>query len=126
MDSKTLASKARKIIKNIHFYGVLPAHQLPVEIRRFPSGFIANTHTSSGNGQHWVLFYWNSRGDGYFFDSYGQSPSANGHEHWEEYLKRNSRYYWSFNKRRVQAYATKLCGPYCLGFLYLKSRYSRV
>ena len=56
------------------FVGVFPSDRLPKKMEHYPCGFIANTDPSAKPGTHWVAFYFPSKSEAEFFDSYGYPP----------------------------------------------------
>ena len=56
--------------------GVYPADRLPEIPNTFdrPKAFVANTDNHDFPGQHWVAFYFPSKGPSEYFDSYGLPP----------------------------------------------------
>ena len=56
------------------FCGVFASYRLPQTIETYPCGFVANTDPSHKPGTHWVAFYFVSKEEGEFFDSYGYPP----------------------------------------------------
>lgn len=123
MDTRSLEMLARQCMKKtrLHFFGVRSAHALP-EVVCANDCFIVNTHTYRGPGQHWVVFYFNEQKNGFFFDSFGDSPARNGHVEWGDYLQKQSSDFWSYNKHPLQKFGTSTCGQYCLLFLHWRAR----
>ena len=46
----------------------------------FPSAYVINSDPSSELGKHWVAVYFDKRGRGEYFDSYGLSPTLVGRD----------------------------------------------
>ena len=97
------------------FSGVFAADELPEIIDASPCGFVANTDPSTEPGTHWLAFYYPSRGERGFFDSYGYPPDNYG-----EAFKLYGVETW--NKRKIQSSWSTVCGQYCIFYLYYKSR----
>ena len=93
--------------------GVFAADRIPVILER-PAAIVINTDEHSKPGTHWVALYINKYGDGTYFDSYGMPPI---NLHHTKRIKRNcSRIIW--NQNQIQGFSTKVCGQYCVVFLY--------
>ena len=65
--------KNKKIFKNICAFDQL---EKPV----FPSAYVINSDPSSEPGEHWIAVYFDKRGRGEYFDSYGLAPAVVGLE----------------------------------------------
>ena len=95
--------------KNI-FKKVCALDQL--EKSTFPSAYVINSDPSSEPGEHWVAVYFDKRGRGEYFDSYG--------------LPRNMDAYslsgWIYNRKTLQAYFSSFCGRYCVYFILFRCR----
>ena len=103
----------------LYFKGVFPADKLLKQtVKQFPCGYIANTDPSHKPGVHWVAFYFDERGKGEFFCSYGEPPGTYNFEPW---LERNATY-WTYQKKRLQGDLSSVCGQYCLFFLLHRFR----
>ena len=104
---------------NMYFKGVFPADELAKEtVNQFPSGYIANTDPSHKPGEHWVAFYFDKRGKGEFFCSYGKPPETYNFQAW---IERNATS-WTYQKTRLQGDLSSVCGQYCLFFLLHRLR----
>lgn len=98
---------------NAKTVGVFAADRIPISLS-FPSAIIINTQEHWKSGQHWVALYINKFGYGFYFDSYGLPPYISYHV---DRIKKNcKRYDW--NQNQLQGYDTKVCGQYCVVFLY--------
>ncbi len=100
-----------------HFLGVYARNQIPAsdKFSRYPAYFISNTDTASGNGKHWVVFYFSSPTQLEFFDSFAHISSDYG-------FKTLSLLYPNLQEivyvnRRIQNYNSRVCGHYCIYFL---------
>ena len=98
----------------LYFRGVFAADELKKQsVKQFPSGYIVNTDPSYKPGEHWVAFYFDGKGKGEFFCSYGEPPKRYNFETW---LNKNATS-WTFHKNRLQGDLSSVCGQYCLFFL---------
>ena len=90
------------------FLNVFPADLLP---SRLPDNcyLILNTDPSNKGGQHWVAVC-KKEGRGFYFDSYGRTPSRWFHA-WQP-LDRFRR-----SEADIQQDNSDVCGDYCLAFL---------
>ena len=52
----------------------------------FPSAYVINSDPSSEPGEHWVAVYFDKRGRGEYFDSYGLPPTLVGLESYMDAL----------------------------------------
>ena len=98
------------------FIGIFARDELPTNIK-YPSCFIFNTKPRNHSGEHWLALYFDEKGNAFFFDSYGNHPSA---FNMETYLNKFSNS-WTYNKIRIQGNSS-YCGYYCIIFLLLKAR----
>ncbi len=108
--------KNDKIAKKT-FLGVYPRDLLP-EMKQRPASIIINTDPSYLPGRHWLAFYIDKNGVGFFFDSYGKSPAFYGLEH---YLKKLTTTIVT-NNQRLQGVNSSTCGLFSIYFILLKSR----
>jgi hypothetical protein len=102
-----------------YFLDVFPSDQLPMQITKFPTCFIANVDSSGESGSHWLAFYISTAHNIEFFDSYGNAPTF--------FEGDISDYVSSFpnvkyNPQMLQSNATAVCGQYCIYYLYTKCR----
>lgn len=104
-------------------FGVYAADCLPHHIS--PStALVVNTDPHNEGGTHWVAFYLDEnfndgRGMIEYFDSYGQPPHL---QFYQGFLRRNARRYL-YNEHRLQSDTTRVCGQYCLVYLYFRTRH---
>ena len=89
-----------------------------VEQPTFPSAYVVNSDPSNKPGEHWVAIYFDKKGRGEYFDSYGLPPSF---LNLEEYMNRYSRD-WIWNKKTLQALFSTVCGHYCVYFVLFRCR----
>ena len=66
----------------------------------FPSAYVINSDPSSEPGEHWIAVYFDKRGQGEYFDSYGLSTSFVG---LESYMNSYSLSGWIYNYKTLQA-----------------------
>lgn len=74
MNTIELTSIVKRISNRAHLLGVLACDQLPTKPIRYPCMGIVNTDPSDLPGKHWLAFYITKDKQGYFFDSFGNSP----------------------------------------------------
>ena len=67
----------------------------------FPSAYVINSDPSGEPGEHWVAVYFDKRGRGEYFDSYGLSPTWIG---LKSYMDAYSLSGWIYNRKTLQAY----------------------
>ena len=96
--------------------GVFASNELPDQVA-YPSCYVLNTKPRTHEGEHWLAVYYDDKGHGSFFDSYGMPPSAH---RFESFMDRTSQT-WSFNNIRVQGHSS-FCGYYCLLYLFERAR----
>ena len=65
----------------------------------FPSAYVINSDPSSEPGEHWVAVYFDKRGRGEYFDSYGLSPTLIG---LKSYMDAYSLSGWIYNRKTLQ------------------------
>ena len=95
------------------FLGVFPSDHIPNHLDSFPCCFVANTDPHNEPGTHWVAFFYPSLDSLEFFDSYGMPPSFYGFR---------SPCNVEYNQYQFQSFSTKVCGEYCIYFLYHRAR----
>ena len=66
-----------KALKDVPgFKGVFALNKLPKTNKERPALYIANTHPSCKEGEHWVALYFPTNGTPEFFDSFGRKAFA--------------------------------------------------
>ena len=98
------------------FVGVYSRNTLPRQVS-YPCALVCNTDRASGSGQHWVAIYLDSLERGEYFDSYGILPL---YKDIEAFITRNC-IFWTYNHKRLQGAASKVCGHYCTMYLWCKA-----
>lgn len=96
------------------FLGVFASDKVPdpKRIDDYPACFVANTDSSTKEGQHWVAFWIDSPDSIEFFDSYALTPSDYG---FDIVCSR-------MNTIPLQSLNSTCCGQYCVYYLYVRSR----
>ena len=102
---------------------VCAADRFPERLTYFPCAVIANTDEHDRPGRHWCAFYFDQRGRGEFFDSYGHPPNYYS-KLFLQFLKSNAKADGIVNTKRLQSDFSKVCGFYCLWFLH--QRFQRI
>lgn len=118
MNSEELKNIIRKdkFMKNI-FMGIYACDEIHnLHKTERPTLFIANTDPSSMTGQHWVAFYTNGKTVEYFC-SYGIQPFVLEFKDFLTHFKNIK-----INTVRLQSSHSKVCGLYCIYYMYHKSR----
>lgn len=89
------------------------AHEHDRKIIKVPAAFVLNTSPVNRKGEHWVCMYITTDRRGYFFDSFGRSPThpSLNKACWEKLLRDNT-YRWTWNRKCVQPPGSKNCGLY--------------
>lgn len=100
-----------------NFKGVFPADKLPRKVKR-PAMIISNTDESTKPGQHWIAFYFPTKGKIEYFDSIGQLPVSIHHL---KFLQKHGKNFL-FNEKRLQGYFSSVCGNYCAMFLLNRTK----
>lgn len=98
------------------FIGIFARDELPM-ITKYPTCFILNTAKRSHNGEHWLAFYFDSKKNCNFFDSYGNHPSF---FNLTNYIIKYSNNLF-YNKKCIQSWVSENCGFYCILFLILRA-----
>lgn len=96
---------------------VCAADHLPDTLKQFPCGFIVNTDIHSKAGTHWCAFYFDQKGNGEFFDSYGHQPDYYNNI-FPQFLKIHGVSHSNANRKRLQSGYSNACGLYCLFYLH--------
>ena len=101
------------------FGKVCARDQLPKRALR--RSYVINTDVIKNPGQHWVCVYFDIQDDGCvigeYFDSYGRYPCIEI----ERFLSDNCTR-WIYSEDVLQGLFTKLCGHYCIYYLYHRHR----
>ena len=84
----------------------------------YPSAYIINSDPSTRPGRHWIAVFFDRRGNGQYFDSYGLPPKVLG---FTEFMNRNSKK-WIWNRKTLQGLYSAVCGQYCIYFVLLRCR----
>lgn len=99
--------------------GVYAPDTMPQYVN-YPSCYVSNTAPSWTSGQHWVAFYFDSYGNGEFYDSLGNPP-----EHYQPSFKhfmdincRNQ----VFQRKQIQSSWSSVCGSHCIYYLTWRCR----
>ena len=85
----------------------------------FPSAYVINSDPSSEPGEHWVAVYFDKRGRGEYFDSYGLPRTLID---LDSYMDAYSLSGWIYNRKTLQAYFSSFCGRYCVYFILFRCR----
>ena len=93
-------SKTKKIFKKVCAFDQL--HKTV-----FLSAYVINSDPSSEPGEHWIAAYFDKRGRGEYFDSYGLAPAFFG---LESYMDTYSLSGWIYNRKTLQALFLNVCG----------------
>lgn len=117
VEIQKILKSLNKCQKNKYVTGVFSADKLPKLFRK-PAVFVTNTDKSHDPGTHWTAFYFPLRGKAEYFDSYGMKPII------KEFTVFLSKHHsgWVHNKMKMQSIYSRLCGEYCILFLYAKMR----
>ena len=118
LSSLQLAALAHSDVKlSQQFGGVFPSDYIP-KITKYPIGFIFNNQPSTKAGMHWVAFYFPSKHESEFFDSYGLRPS-NYSKNFTTFINKR---HLDINEISLQSLNTAVCGDYSLFFLWSRVR----
>lgn len=82
-----------------------------------------NTDSYLRTGTHWCAFYFQKKGVGEFFDSYGRKPSFYNNN-FHSFLKTHANESAIINTNRLQSDYSNVSGFYCL--LYLVGRFNSI
>ena len=116
MDNNIINAVLRK---NCEIYrGVYPCDRLPsIAWSLRPFVIVANTDPSNRPGQHWICMYFDEKGHGEFFDSFGSRPNPI----FELYMNKHC-VTWKFNDKQFQSSVSRFCGHYSVWYCILKCR----
>src|SRR5258705_8644988 len=98
------------------FQGVFASDMLPRFVD-YPCAIIANTDRMADPGSHWVGFNISQDGCGEYFNICGLPPLDSK---FIRFLERNCSS-WSYNPHCIQHLESKVCGHYCLMYLFYRS-----
>jgi hypothetical protein len=101
------------------FKGVYTADEIPL-LSTEESFFIANTHTSSLPGEHWVAFYFPKRGSPEYFDTGGHPPEYYQTSFQDILILGGPKY--MYNGMKIQADRSRTCGAFCIYYAYHRCR----
>ena len=90
-----------------------------IEKPTFPSAYVINSDPSNKPDEHWVAVFFDEKGRGEYFDSYGFPPHV---LNLESYMNRYSSSAWIYNKKTLQALFSTVCGHYCVYFILFRCR----
>lgn len=99
-----------------HTIGVYPSDKIPKKWT-IPSALVFNTDDSKRPGSHWISVYVDQNQRGWYFDSYGIPPFIPSHIN---RMRKNCKTL-RWNTTQLQSEASKVCGHYCIMFLYYMS-----
>ena len=85
----------------------------------FPSAYVINSDPSNEPGKHWIAVYFDKRGLGEYFDSYGLAPAFVG---LESYMDTYFLADWIYNRKTLQALFSNVCGHYCVYYILFRCR----
>lgn len=101
------------------FRGVYARDTLPyLTNTRRPSAYVINTDRALGPGEHWVVVWFDGRGNSEYFDSFGFLPFR---REIESFILRHCHTY-RHNRRVLQNVLSSTCGLYALYYVLQKSR----
>lgn len=125
MNTTTIEYYLKKLPRHkVKHWAVCAADTLPTTI--LPSTvLVVNTMPHTDGGEHWVVFYLPDPVTCCthqlttpvieYFDSYGRPPYV---AEYQQFLRRQSRYRYIYNKYKLQGLHTTVCAHYCLTYLY--------
>ena len=90
----------------------IPSHSLVQSSS--PCCYVLNSDPSTSPGSHWVAVYHSTPHSLEFFDSFGFAPADLGFHF-------DTSFHVTQNKTQVQSLNSKVCGEYCIYFVYLRS-----
>ena len=98
--------------------GIYTRDTLPSTVTKYPSAYIVNTDVSTGEGIHWVLFYFETASYAEFYDSFGKSPKMY-YSQFEKFIYNNVSNV-KYNTMKMQSPYSQVCGYYVIYFLIMK------
>ena len=100
------------------YRGVYPCDKLPsIAWSMRPFVIVANTDPASRPGQHWICMYFDEKGYGEFFDSFGSPPNGIFKLNMDKHCVM-----WKFNDKQFQSSVSRFCGHYCIWYCMMKNR----
>lgn len=112
MNSLEIDNFMRKCSTSKNWGGIYPSDKLPQFLcKKCNFGIIANTETSSEDGEHWVAFFFPESGIVEYFDSFGKKPND------KYFINFLSLQEVTFNNLKLQNDMSDSCGPHCIFFL---------
>ena len=115
INTQEIEEEARQLFAGETFEGVFARDKLPMKKKKRNRLFIMNTDTSNLPGTHWIAVCVRN-GTGYCFDPLGKAPPSTLINWFDRLYPLKP---WSCNApRQIQPDYSKLCGFYCLYFLY--------
>lgn len=99
---------------NLKFLGVFSSDEIP-NPTTYPSCCVINLDPRYLPGSHWVAVYFSSPNLIEFFDSYGNAPSIYN-------LPLPKTPHILFNPYPLQKINSKVCGHYCIFYLYHRAK----
>jgi hypothetical protein len=102
-----------------YFKAVIEIDELPRSKRKIKnSAYVINTDKKSGQGEHWISFFYDKNSNCEFFDSLGFGPefySLDG------FLLKTGKKVFT-NNFAIQSIFSEYCGYYAILFVLLRSR----
>lgn len=118
MNTIQLYSVLTKIVnKKIYSLGVLACDELPTHIVRVPVMVIINTDPTRLPGKHWLAVFITADRHGYFFDSFGNSPTNISFPKTIDVFLNKNCMEISYSTLQVQDKTSTTCGEHCIFFL---------
>ena len=100
----------KRLLDDLYSSDNLPQHPGPKLL-------VANTDTSDGSGERWIVISVDGCGNVQFFYSFGRPPTGT----FRHYLNKHCRT-WRYNKAPFQSADSELCGQYCVVWCMLISK----
>ena len=105
-------------ITRLNFAGVYPKDLIKIS-DSLPYFIICNTDTSKNEGLHWICFYHDENNIMEYFDSLGKKMEYYGNA-FKQLFYNSGATTLKQSSVQLQSSNSKLCGEYCLYFLYSK------
>lgn len=93
---------------------VLPRDCLPKKLPPGKVGYVVNTDSLREPGEHWIAMYFDGKGRGEFFCSFGLPPIPRD---FIKFMNRVCPQGWCFSRQTLQHPESSTCGKYCIYFL---------